>query len=72
MAEAVCVNCRNLRKIRTRGLCGRCYSFPTVRAAFPPPPRSAAGREPTMAELDALVAEQMANLPDWWHKETGR
>jgi len=25
------------------------------------------GPEPTMAELDALVAEQMKNLPDWWH-----
>lgn len=23
--------------------------------------------EPTQAEVDAMVAEQMANLPDWWH-----
>lgn len=24
--------------------------------------------EPTMAELDAMVAEQMRNLPDWWNE----
>ena len=28
--------------------------------------------EPTEAELDATVAEQMKNLPDWWDADTRR
>lgn len=23
---------------------------------------------PSMDELNALIAERMKNLPDWWHK----
>ena len=27
-------------------------------------------REPSQAEVDALVAEGYANLPSWWHSDT--
>jgi hypothetical protein len=30
--------------------------------------KRAAAPEPTMAELDALIARQMRNLPRWWSK----
>lgn len=32
-------------------------------------PRQPPRREPTEAELNALIAEQMANLPPWWAAE---
>ncbi len=30
-----CVNCHNVRKIRSRGLCNPCYKVPEIRAKYP-------------------------------------
>jgi hypothetical protein len=74
-----CLHCaRTMGRLYARGLCSKCYRVRTVRALYPP--RGEAGRagakgyepEPTEAEVDALVAEQMANLPDWWSREEAR
>lgn len=52
---------------RRRGLCNRCYQIPSIRTQYTPDkPRP---HEPTEAELDVMIAEQMANLPPWWHDE---
>lgn len=73
----LCRHC-NCRKVnRPRGLCWHCYYTPGVRALYPSTnkyaPHAARGiTEPTEAELEAMIAEQMACLPDWWHKEAAR
>jgi hypothetical protein len=44
------------------------------RVYTPAPPRKCARpeREPTEAELDATIAEQMRRLPRWWYLEVER
>lgn len=65
----------------SKGLCYRCYGShgkPGVRHLYPSlDPVSGVRsslqyREPTEAELDALIAEQMKCLPPWWEEETRR
>lgn len=84
-----CLHCRGEKPIHARGLCRTCYLKPEVREIYPPQPNpganagagsrfpeggSAGWHEPTMDELDALVAEQFKpeNLPDWWESECER
>ena len=59
------------RACRPRGLCSVCYEVPAIRAMYArrPSRRKCDGPEPTGAELDALIAEQMKNLPAWWTDE---
>lgn len=67
---------------RPPGLCARCHADPVIRsfAERPKLPRrkaptgKRAGRPEvpdalTAAELDAMVAERMADLPPWWVAE---
>lgn len=68
--EPKCVHCGLRRgQPRRRGLCERCYGDKDVRRLY----RRADGRydqcEPTEAELERMIAEQMANLPAWWPKD---
>ena len=72
MNKDKCRHCRSTKRtIQARRLCSRCYLMPEVRERYgklktlPPPPRP----EPTEAELDAMIAEQMANLPPWWNED---
>lgn len=69
-----CLHCRQTRYIRARGLCELCWKDRTIRVRYPARPSGVpAGtarspyRDPTAAELDALVAQQSAILPPWWH-----
>jgi hypothetical protein len=70
-----------------RGLCWRCYRTPGVWEATPrlkPGPKRAGeaaqevsptaenDREPTAAELEAMIAEQLAALPEWWFLDCAR
>ena len=75
--KPVCRNCGDPnRAARQRGLCWKCNADPVVRAKFPPDKR---GRrtgqkyhdDPTEEELDAIIAEQLRNLPPWWGQERG-
>lgn len=59
-----------------RGLCRSCHADPAAKALYP---RRWAGlawgvpwHEPTEAELEALIEQQMRCLPDWWEEETER
>ena len=65
---AACRHGCGRRANRPRGLCGRCYETPGVRALYPAGPREPDPGEMTDSELDALIAEQLRpeNLPDWW------
>jgi hypothetical protein len=50
-----------------RGLCLVCYRNPKIREQYC---RYAQGeREPTETELDALIAQRMQCLPEWWYEE---
>ncbi len=63
-----CKNCGRVQR-DTRALCWRCTHDPAARAAYLVRSHE---HEPTMAVLDALVAEQSKpeNLPAWWHETT--
>lgn len=69
--KALCRHCETFAGSRPRGLCRTCYYDRSIRDLYPVVsalPQRAHEREPTMAELDALVAEQGRdeNLPAWW------
>lgn len=64
-----CLHCERRKPARgKRGLCFACYVEPAVRALYPR--RAKYDVEPTEAELDAMIAEQMKCLPSWWHDES--
>lgn len=66
MPTTVCRHCGKTCVPRCRGLCYRCYTIPDVLARYPRRVPWAYDHEPTAAELDAMIAEQMTCLPDWW------
>lgn len=58
-----CRHCnRNKAMAQRRMLCDACYYTPKILRLYPAKTKP----EPTMEELDALVAKQMEDLPDWW------
>ncbi len=64
-----CNECGKLRYRAPWGLCQPCYKDLEIRkkhVRLPAPGDSHYHHEPTMEELDALIAEQSKNLPDWW------
>lgn len=61
-----CLHCGD-SPTHARGLCRICYLKADIRKRYPKHTKDC--RELTMEELDAMIAEQMANLPTWWHKE---
>jgi len=63
-----CRHCMKNRADRPRGLCGACYYTPEILAQYPSANPSCVAPEPTAEEIEQLVAEQMACLPDWWPK----
>jgi hypothetical protein len=71
-----CLHCQRDRQIQCRGLCAACYKVPAIKAQYPPKKpggnvRSGAwAKEPTEAELEALIAEQRGRLPEWWRDES--
>lgn len=68
-----CLHCREPAGVNVRrGLCRRCYTTAAIRRKYPRDESRAPGREPTEEELDAMIAEQRANLPPWWDAETRR
>lgn len=71
-----CLHCESKNaKYGHRGLCYPCYMTPGVKEKYPRGwgttnvPTGMTNANPTMDELDALVAEQMQCLPDWWERD---
>lgn len=62
-----CKHCRTAGYLEARGLCPRCYGDPAIRRRYPAKApgggRPAHGREPTMAELDALEKKMRPTMP---------
>ena len=64
-----CLHCGNESATRSRGLGNRCYANRAVRESYPP--RGGFGRagargaeaEPTMAELERIIAEEYPTMP---------
>lgn len=58
------------KKLNSNGLPSNAYRRADVLALDEQTPRSEYPREdPTAEELEALVAEQLANAPDWFHRD---
>lgn len=68
--QGVCRHCERVRVIHGRGLCQTCWRKPNIRNRYRARQSGGGRRQPTMAELDALIARQMEDLPEWWSKET--
>lgn len=64
----LCQHCSAPKAVRPRKLCCRCYDKQSIRNLYPRAVQSYYDRrEETLEELEALIAEQRANLPRWWH-----
>lgn len=72
MPKILCKHCGiNKAAQRKRGLCQRCYCNPLIRDVYPcgNACRGAFATEMTEEQVEALVAQQYANLPSWWDSE---
>ena len=67
MPIVICAECKQERTHKGRGLCQMCFNRCGVREEYP---LDESRVDQTMAELDAMIAEGMQNLPDWWKKES--
>lgn len=74
----VCLHCGTRPAGKwVRGLCLACYRTPAVRALYPTRhrgrrPKGGWEPEPTAAELEETIRQQLACLPDWWFFEAER
>ena len=62
----MCLHCEEERATRSRGLGHRCYAVPAIREMYPV--RDQYARigllpEPTMEQLEKLIAEQLPTMP---------
>lgn len=48
-----------------RGLCWTCFHTGDIRALYAP---KYTKPNETMEDIEAMIAEQMQNLPKWWNK----
>lgn len=76
-----CRKCRLVRVYRRGNLCDACRpkcggcGMPMRRDGNRThcygckPQKDDCGREPSEEEVERMVAEQYANLPDWWERE---
>ena len=70
--DPICCHCgKRKANLRRRGLCWTCHQSASIRKSQPSHKFAPKG-EPTQKELDAIIAEQMANLPKWWAREERR
>ena len=61
-----CIHCKRRKAAKhKRLLCMDCYRLRHIRELYPRRSKNG-GREPTLAELDALIAERRKCLPKWW------
>jgi hypothetical protein len=66
-----CRHCGTRQAARPRGLCFPCYGDPLIRELYPTAGSKFATKgEPTEAELEQMIAEQMATLPGWESEKT--
>lgn len=62
-----CRHCKEKRANRPRGLCWTCFADVAIRNSYPQfQPARYRNPEPTAEEIERLVADGYANLPEWW------
>ena len=66
MERKLCLHCQKHAVNRPRGLCWTCYKDKAICEQYPPLVRYAGKPAETMADVEAIIAEQMKNLPAWW------
>lgn len=69
VSMARCHHCnREVSYQLKRRLCKACYTKPAIQEQYPPlrPGRRTSEPEPTMEQIDKLIAVQMQSLPKWW------
>lgn len=62
----LCQNCGKRKIARPRRLCCPCYADKAVLEKYPPAKGSYSKEPATLEEVDALIARQRQNLPNWW------
>lgn len=67
----LCRHCQRCQPHR-RGLCWSCYQRPEVRSQYQPTSKYGIKHEPSEAEVERTIAEQLANLPPWWGRSQRR
>lgn len=71
MTYGTCRHCSYHTSLLGRHLCWRCFRNRDIRKQYPKghrhrPTATEPEHEPTEEELEATIAEQSANLPEWW------
>lgn len=56
-------NCPSVQKFLVRGLCRACHNDPAIRALYPTLACGPVPDDPTMEEMEATIAEQLATMP---------
>lgn len=64
----LCRHCNAKKSTRPRGLCETCYRLPGLRKQYPTCRDYTPNDDPTDAELDSMIREQLADLPEWWDR----
>jgi hypothetical protein len=64
----LCRHCNERHVNAARGMCSRCYFDPVIRAMYPSrmnfqKQHRSSTETMTMAELDAIIAEQLPTMP---------
>lgn len=75
MPRGDCKHCGKVNiYLQGRGLCNRCHRTPEIKAQYAKLREVGEydGVEPTAEQVEQMVAEQMANLPDWWFDDAKR
>ncbi len=62
-----CEHCKKRDYQQGRGLCWRCHRDPEIREQYERQYDN--GDELTEEQLDAMIAEQMKDLPSWWWED---
>lgn len=61
----LCVHCEERYASASRGLCHVCYRNSAIRECYPPHYATTHRTEPTMEELDRMIAEQLPTMPSY-------
>jgi len=68
-----CLECKKYAgQSGKRWLCVGCFADRAIREKYPTKHGTTKYGEPTEAELNQMIAEQMRCLPPWWHESQKR
>jgi hypothetical protein len=74
----LCRHCNERQAYQSRGLCSRCYNRGDIRIQYPPHypsnkrQQAATSDKMTMAEIEAVIAEQLPTMPGFDQQEDAK